>query len=110
MTPARIQRRSTKGWRSPTGAVYVGRGSKWGNPWVAGKFTLLTGKRAGQKITAKDSVQMFRNAVELKLRNHPEFQADIDALAGRDLMCWCPPDQPCHADVLLEIANKKEKP
>lgn len=26
-------------------------------------------------------------------------------LAGKNLACWCPPDQPCHADVLLEIAN-----
>ena len=34
MTPQRIQRRRTKGWRMPTGAVYVGRGTPWGNPWM----------------------------------------------------------------------------
>ena len=35
--PKRIQRRRTKGWRMPEGAVYVGRGSKWGNPLMLGK-------------------------------------------------------------------------
>jgi hypothetical protein len=28
-------------------------------------------------------------------------------LGGRDLACWCPPGEPCHADVLLEVANRK---
>ena len=32
---------------------------------------------------------------------------DIHELAGRDLCCWCPLDQPCHADVLLELANRE---
>lgn len=31
--------------------------------------------------------------------------ADLAELRGRDLACWCPLDQPCHADVLLELAN-----
>ncbi|WP_019732123.1 DUF4326 domain-containing protein [Mycobacterium avium] len=31
----------------------------------------------------------------------------VDELAGHDLACWCPPDQPCHADVLLELANQE---
>jgi hypothetical protein len=33
---------------------------------------------------------------------------ELDELRGKDLMCWCPLDQPCHADVLLEIANEQE--
>ncbi|MCG7592419.1 DUF4326 domain-containing protein [Mycobacterium sp. PSTR-4-N] len=33
--------------------------------------------------------------------------AELDALSGRDFACWCPLDQPCHADVLLELANGK---
>src|SRR5690348_3995079 len=32
--PRRIQRKRTKGWRMPEGAVYVGRGTRWGNPFV----------------------------------------------------------------------------
>jgi hypothetical protein len=40
------------------------------------------------------------------LRAPPSFAEIRRALAGRDLVCWCPPDRPCHADVLLELANR----
>jgi hypothetical protein len=36
VSPERIQRRRAKGWRMPDGAVYVGRPTKWGNPWIVG--------------------------------------------------------------------------
>ena len=36
----------------------------------------------------------------------PEFADRVAALRGKDLACWCPPDQPCHADVLLWAANR----
>lgn len=37
MTPQRIQRKRTKGWKMPENTVYVGRPSKWGNPFTIGK-------------------------------------------------------------------------
>ena len=44
----------------------------------------------------------------------PALVAEVERLraevAGRDLACWCPLDSPCHADVLLELANPKEQP
>lgn len=58
-------------------------------------------------MTAEDAVSFF----EVDLRNDLlAFQiADVRAeLAGHDLACWCPLDQPCHADVLLEVANRKD--
>ena len=88
-----MQRKRTKGWRMPEGAVYVGRGSMWGNPFKDG--TLLS--RPG-------AVMAFRLWVEAAV-NAPYRERARAQLRGHDLACWCPPDQPCHADVLLEIAN-----
>lgn len=119
--PKRIQRKRTKGWRMPEGAVYVGRPSKWGNPFTveavhaSGPFdVLLDGEFRGQH-TGIESAR--RNAAD-RYRAHllttsgrvsgawvPTLTAIREDLAGRDLACWCPLDQPCHADVLLEIAN-----
>jgi len=94
--PRRIQLRRTKGWRKPEGAVIVARPTKWGNPYQAGK------DGDGDKAYL---VRLYRRWIQ-----RPE-QADIRATAraelrGRDLCCWCPLDGPCHADVLLELANQ----
>jgi hypothetical protein len=79
----------------PPGAVYVGRAapglraSRYANPYPA---RLLGAPRA---------VELYRAF----LADRPELAAAARAeLAGRDLACWCPPDRPCHADVLLELA------
>ncbi|MGY4543275.1 hypothetical protein ACVWY0_003208 [Arthrobacter sp. UYNi723] len=100
--PERIQRKRTKGWRMPEGAVYVGRGSKWGNPWVVGKAIILTGKRTGEKINGEDAAKLFRTTLARKMETHPDC---LEPIRGKNLACWCPLDQPCHADVLLELAN-----
>ena len=90
----------TKGWRMPEGAVYVGRPSHWGNPFIIGT------PENGGNITPEVAVVEFRRAL-LDGRLQIKIAAVRAALAGKDLMCWCPLDQPCHADVLLEIANKR---
>ena len=46
------------------------------------------------------TVELFRREA-----GRPSWSARIAELRGRDLACWCPLDQPCHADVLLELAN-----
>ena len=93
MTPKRIQRKRTKGWKMPEGAVYVGRPSRFGNPYDAALF-------GGSREAV---VSLF-----WKYLQHPngaDMLNAIKALRGKDLACWCPLDQPCHADVLLELAN-----
>ena len=97
--PKRIQRKRTKGWRLPHGATCVTRPGKWGNPFdSAGLF--------------RDQLQAaIRGATLLWLlpedRDHMRRIArDIEQLRGFDLACWCSPDKPCHADVLLEFANR----
>lgn len=105
--PKRIQRKRVKGWRMPEGAVYVGRGTEWGNPWRVGT-TVRTEAPTGVlgvyrcqelPITADLAVALYRAAFT------PDAEQARAELSGRDLACWCPLDQPCHADVLLELAN-----
>lgn len=88
----------------PANAVYVGRPTKWGNPYRVGSMLVLTGKKAGQRIDADGVVEFFRHTV-MHDSNAAAREAIRRELVGRDLACWCPLDGPCHADILLEIAN-----
>lgn len=90
--PQRIQRKRTKGWRMPPGVVYVGRGSRWGNPFT--KAT-VTGCACNTCLVARYQMSLSAEGVETIRRE----------LRGKDLACWCPLDRPCHADALLELAN-----
>ncbi len=76
----------------PSDAVYVGRPSKWGNPFFV---------RVHSESQHKAAVDYFRGYAEDKLLADPHW---LDELRGKDLICWCAP-LPCHADVLLELAN-----
>ena len=111
MTPRRIQRRRTKGWRAPEGAIYVGRGTKWGNPWTVVQSHIVDadGERQihfeSHEEALWEAVHWYAEAVANGWEGVPYAEEIRAKLAGHDLMCWCPLDQPCHADVLLEIAN-----
>ena len=116
--PHRIQRQRTKGWRMSENTVYVGWGTKWGNPWKItphddGQATVTdpisATTFASMRAAAMHAVASFR----WQLLNHPNVLGFTEAearteLAGKNLACSCPLDQPCHADVLLEIANREE--
>lgn len=165
--PRRIQRRRTAGWRMPDGAVYVGRPTKWGNPFgyrtgrglarvpggidpsaeweYEGRISAdgadhdihhpdgrVTRHRV-RYMTRAECVETYRRALLGDLtpsmrvaspsghflgywrevggsrwREHVTPKMVRAELAGRVLACWCPLDQACHADVLLEIANGGE--
>lgn len=96
----------------PEGSVYVGRPTGYANPF-----------KAGTTCDHQHAVDMFR----LCTRKFPVDQEDVtrwrnaggnvtalviiaggmlDVLRGKDLVCWCSLDEPCHADVLLELANR----
>lgn len=75
----------------PVNAVYIGRPSKWGNPFVIGKH----GTR--EEVIAKYRDYLMSNSTLLASAKRE--------LRGRDLVCFCAP-LPCHGDVLLEIANE----
>jgi hypothetical protein len=92
----RVQLRRTKGWRKPPGTVVVARPSRWGNP--------CTIDSAGSRAAA---VAAFARLLDGPHRGDYPTDDEIRAqLGARDLACWCPLDGPCHADVLLDIANR----
>jgi len=90
MKPKRIQRKRIKDWRMPPNTVYVGRPTKWGNPFK-GAFT------------PEKAVELYKTSHHLR---HLVDSGDIKELKGKNLCCWCPLDKSCHADILLEIANQ----
>jgi len=79
--------------------LYVGRPSRWGNGYRVGDIDL----GMGRLVTATDAVECYR--AEVMGWNHDYRTRWLVPLRGRDLVCWCPLDQPCHADVLLELTN-----
>lgn len=107
--PGRVQRHRTRGWRMPAGSVYVGRPTKWGNPyrvvWSGGdSFAIWVESRSLEQHT--DQASALRRVVELYQDHAASLAAAArDELAGKTLVCWCPADVPCHADVLLALAN-----
>lgn len=105
--PIRIQLRRTRGWKMPPNTVKVCRPGPWGNPFVVGKHG-----------TAERCVELYRHllagllclSVDLDCRTAQQrvlrhAAKHIDALNGRNLACWCRLDKPCHADILLRVAN-----
>ncbi len=89
--PKRIQRKRTKGWKMPENTIYVGRPTKWGNPYKVEDFGL------------DRSIELFRQNI---MTNESVFvKMDFEKLKGKNLACFCKQGQKCHADVLLELAN-----
>lgn len=78
----------------PDSAIYVGRGapglrrSPYANPFPVKTYGLA------------ESLRRYR--IDADTFDPVTLRRD---LAGKDLACWCPLDRPCHADVLLELAN-----
>ena len=112
-SPKRIQLRRTKGWRKPDGAVTVARPTKWGNP-----FDFRVAAAVGYGDGRGAAVDAFRGWLQGEDWGVPTGQTRASMAAkrvvirramaelrGKDLACWCPLNAPCHADVLLAIAN-----
>jgi Domain of unknown function (DUF4326) len=98
--PKRIQRSRSKGWKMPANAIYVGRPTVWGNPYVVGSKLMN-----GETLTAEKAVELY----EQHLAENFSERDIRHCLRGKDLACWCALDEPCHADVLLRIANSRPK-
>ncbi|KPG34347.1 MULTISPECIES: DUF4326 domain-containing protein [Mycobacteroides] len=122
MSPQRIQRKRVKGWRKPEGAICVTRPGRWGNPFKvisAGTEPGLFSRRRERVWTVEGPGTFFQGtgtrewaaayAVRLYRRwllgSMKRVEDLVPLLRGHDLCCYCPLDQPCHADVLLELAN-----
>ena len=164
--PVRIRRERVKGWHMPDNTIYVGRGSKWGNPfryltrdalarvpavddpgaaWEYEGRISAHGTRHDyhhpdgrvivchiRYMTRAEVVETYRRALLGEdttsmcaalpgprgrwfgrwVGKHPDLRREyvtvddvVRELAGKNLACWCPLNVPCHADVLLEVAN-----
>jgi hypothetical protein len=97
----------------PDTAVYVGRPTRFGNPFAIADV-LATGEASSAAQARQVVVDAFRGWIRGSGErwNGPESDAARDRilaglpdLTGKDLACWCPPNGPCHGDVLLELAN-----
>jgi len=124
VSPIRLQRKRGKdggyydnaGNRyDPKDVVYVGRGSKWGNPWSVSSpetgvwFSTGPGRYAKEFSTKKDAltdcINQYRAQLERLLKSEDAVDF-IRVLRGLHLACWCGFDRPCHADALLALANE----
>ena len=108
--PKRIQRLRTRGWRMPENTLYVGRPSKWGNPNIVAEWM----DNRDEYCAREKCRDLFEEMLEEMIRdgdcfpnkgNDETVEEWLAPLRGKDLACWCPLDQPCHADVLLRLAN-----
>jgi hypothetical protein len=103
--PKRIQRKRSKGWKMSEGAIYVGRPTVWGNPFRVDDPEFNT----DGSVTHNTCILLYELYIKETIDSITEFDAMqewiIKPLRGRDLCCWCDENEPCHADVLLRLAN-----
>jgi Domain of unknown function (DUF4326) len=105
MTPKRIQLSRAKGWKIPQNTINVARGPgrKWGNPFPVQKNHLW--KDAAWAVL-QFSFWIDQTDTFDGYPDPPSIDEIKAALRGKNLACWCKPGNPCHADVLLDLANK----
>ena len=98
-SPVRVRLSRKKGWRMPPHTVNVARPTYFGNPFKVG--------RDGDAATCVGKFEAAIMAGQLKnfpFADRPNVGWKL-ALRGKNLACWCGPGQPCHADVLMRLAN-----
>lgn len=85
----------------PNSAIYIGRGSKWGNQW-----SHQEGTTAEYKVNFRsEAIQKHKEYVLKMFDNSSLFRAHLEELRGKDLLCFCSP-LACHGDILLELSNR----
>lgn len=107
--PVRVQLSRAKGWRMPPNTVKVDRSTRWGNHIVVGEERGI----GYRPWTAEDAVEQYRIDIENEARADRADGTeplDLSPLRGKNLACWCKihvngKPVPCHADVLLSLAN-----
>ena len=99
--PQRVQLKRSAGWKMPANTLKVDRTTRWGNPFTiaeCGSAALAVaqhGRWMRGEIAAPGAVEP------------PTPEVLRSALGGRNLACWCAPNGPCHADLLLVLANPR---
>lgn len=97
----------------PPNTKYIGRGSKFGNPFRVVRMHNLMGSfwatqdTRGSLIEGIRSIRAHHTKIEAQKEAVDLFRAwseykDFAELAGHDLACWCKEGEPCHGDIILE--------
>jgi hypothetical protein len=118
--PHRVQLSRKKGWRMPPNTVSVARPGKWGNPFKVSECREAGFVGSDEDIAAR-CVEAFRVWIDTPYwrtnwqgeeseKARSALLSGLTDLRGKNLACWCTLDAPCHADVLLEIANRTPEP
>jgi hypothetical protein len=88
------------GWRMPSNTVKVSRPGKWGNPFLVGP------ERTQGEAVGAFRIWLTTDGVTAGIPERKQWMLDhLHELRGKNLACWCKPGTPCHADVLLNLAN-----
>lgn len=116
--PVRVQRKRTKGYKMPPNTKSVTRPGKFGNPYKIGMHNvwdikdLKTGKSLKDYLIEKNGENKYHDVEDVLLAYRQKIAASQAMqrlikhyLKGKNLACFCPLDKPCHADILLEVAN-----
>src|SRR5579872_6149368 len=107
MLPRRVQRLRVRGWKMPANTIYVGRPTVWGNPFKPSNGDCDhpdCGPKSHPPLTRQGAVDAYR--IYLPGLLAAQNKGLIQTLRGKNLACWCRLDEPCHADVLLQVANE----
>lgn len=116
LKPIRVQLSRAKGWRMPENTVKVDRTTHWGNPYAVWrdqdeKQWYVSNDRCHWKVASKaEGVALAVEKFRAEVTRSAGFYGGATALLplrGKNLACWCALGTPCHADVLLELANRK---
>lgn len=102
----RIQRKRTKGWRMPRNTIYVGRPTKWGNPFHVKELGAVEAvKRYKECILNNAMVYYYFDEIEASIQfdRFKWMSKNLEQLRGKDLACFCSLSSPCHADILIEL-------
>jgi Domain of unknown function (DUF4326) len=95
--PIAVQRKRTKGWRSPPHTKSVCRPGDWGNP-----YAVTPDRSAAQAVLQYEEGLLAR---KIKDKRGTPMIDRIAELRGWNLMCFCAIGESCHRDVLLRLAN-----
>lgn len=92
MKPIEVQRSRKPGYRHPPKTKYVGRGTPYSSPF-----------KVSETLSVKKSLRLYRHYILALIDADPNF---LEPLRGWNLSCFCKLGNPCHRQILLELANK----
>lgn len=108
--PIRVRLSRAAGWRMPENTVKVDRSTKWGNPFVVGDFGTALECASAYELLVQGMIHVT-TAPDIQHQSlaRAYVAEHIEDIRGKNLACWCALDKPCHAEVLLKLANKRKR-